>query len=306
MHLYLSFPSSPGAEILRIGSYSIRWYGLLISISVLIGMFISKRLSKLRGIDPTYISNLLPSLIISSIIVARVYYVLFEFRQFSGYNFFTNIRLLNLTIKIPTFLAVWEGGIAIHGALIAGSLSILFFCRSNKISFREILDIILPSVILGQAIGRWGNYFNNEAFGIPTDLPWKLYIPLRNRPFEFEDSSFFHPTFLYESILNSIIFFILIFIFYRQYKSKLITPGLISCTYIITYSFGRFWIEGLRIDSLCLGALPPFCEGGLRVAQFISICLFSSGLIWLYFIKLKPSKKQRMTAPFTVKKNRRT
>ena len=290
MHLYLSFPASPGAEIIKIGLYSIRWYGFLISLSVLLGLYISKKLANFRGIDPNYVSMVLPSLIISSIIGARIYYVLFELRQFTGYNFFTTIKLLNLTFQFPSFLAVWEGGIAIHGALIGGSLSIFFFCRSNKISFKTFLDIIIPSVILGQAIGRWGNYFNNEAFGMPTNLPWKLFIPPINRPLEFEESSFFHPTFLYESVWNFIIFIVLIYIFYRQSKSKLITPGIITCTYIITYSFGRFWIEGLRIDSLCLGSIPPFCDGGLRIAQFISICLFSSGFIWLYFLKLKKNK----------------
>ncbi len=290
MHLYLSFPASPGAEIIKIGLYSIRWYGFLISLSVLLGLYISKKLANFRGIDPNYVSMVLPTLIINSIIGARIYYVLFELRQFTGYNFFTNIKLLNLTFQFPSFLAVWEGGIAIHGALIGGSLSIFFFCRSKKISFKTFLDIIVPSVILGQAIGRWGNYFNNEAFGIPTNLPWKLFIPLINRPFEFEESTFFHPTFLYESIWNFLIFIVLIYIFYRQSKSKLIIPGIITCTYIITYSFGRFWIEGLRIDSLCLGSIPPFCDGGLKIAQFISICLFSSGLIWLYFLKLKNNK----------------
>jgi len=290
MHLYLSFPASPGAEIIKIGLYSIRWYGFLISLSVLIGLYISKKLANFRGIDPNYVSMVLPTLIINSIIGARIYYVLFELRQFTGYNFFTNIKLLNLTFQFPSFLAVWEGGIAIHGALIGGSLSIFFFCRSKKISFKTFLDIIVPSVILGQAIGRWGNYFNNEAFGIPTNLPWKLFIPLINRPFEFEESTFFHPTFLYESIWNFLIFIVLIYIFYRQSKSKLIIPGIITCTYIITYSFGRFWIEGLRIDSLCLGSIPPFCDGGLKIAQFISICLFSSGFIWLYFLKLKKNK----------------
>tara|TARA_B100001029_G_C15045059_1_gene446495 strand:+ start:1084 stop:1962 length:879 start_codon:yes stop_codon:yes gene_type:complete len=290
MHLYLSFPASPGAEIIKIGLYSIRWYGFLISLSVLLGLYISKKLANFRGIDPNYVSMVLPTLIINSIIGARIYYVLFELRQFTGYNFFTNIKLLNLTFQFPSFLAVWEGGIAIHGALIGGSLSIFFFCRSKKISFKTFLDIIIPSVILGQAIGRWGNYFNNEAFGIPTNLPWKLFIPLINRPFEFEESTFFHPTFLYESVWNFLIFTVLIYIFYRQSKSKLITPGIITCTYIITYSFGRFWIEGLRIDSLCLGSIPPFCDGGLKIAQFISICLFSSGFIWLYFLKLKNNK----------------
>jgi len=148
----------------------------------------------------------------------------------------------------------------------------------------------MPSVILGQSIGRWGNFFNNEAFGIPTNLPWKLFIPLSDRPNIFANSQFFHPTFLYESLWNLIIFTILIYVFNKQSKDNSITPGLITSLYLITYSFGRFWIEGLRIDSLCLGGYPPYCEGGLRIAQFISIFLFSSGLVWLYFLKFKLNK----------------
>ena len=175
-------------------------------------------------------------------------------------------------------------------ALLGGFLSIYLFCKSKEIPLKLFLDLLMPSVILGQSIGRWGNFFNNEAFGIPTNLPWKLFIPLSNRPIIFANSQFFHPTFLYESLWNLIIFILLIYVFNKQNKDNSILPGLITCLYLITYSFGRFWIEGLRIDSLCLGGYPPYCEGGLRIAQFISIFLFSSGLIWLYFLKFKLNK----------------
>ena len=285
-----AFIKSPGAEILNIGNLSFRWYGFLISLSVFLGLFISRKLAKSRDINPQLISDLLPSLVISSIIGARSYYVIFEFKKFSGANFFTYLNFFETSIKFPSFLAVWEGGIAIHGALIGGFLSILFFCKSNKIPIKDLLDLIIPSVILGQSIGRWGNFFNNEAFGLPTELPWKLYIPIEYRPVEFLDSQFFHPTFLYESIWNFIIFILLILIFNKQNKVNLFKTGLLSCLYIITYGFGRFWIEGLRTDPLCLGGTAPLCEGGLRIAQFISIFLFSSGLIWLYFLKFKLNK----------------
>jgi len=256
-------------------------------------LFLSKKLAKSRGINPEYINKLLPSLVFSSIVGARIYYVIFEYRLFSGNNFFTSIYFLNLKIKLPSFLAIWEGGIAIHGALIGGFISLLIFCKSNKLHFKTILDLIIPSLILGQSIGRWGNFFNNEAFGLPTNSPWKLFIPIQNRPMEFANYEFFHPTFLYESLWNLIIFFILIYIFKRQTKINSVKPGLISCIYLITYSFGRFWIEGLRTDPLCLGGYPPFCEGGLRIAQFISIFLFSSGLIWLYNLNFKLNKSRK-------------
>jgi len=290
MYFHSALIQSPGSQLINLGFISIKWYGLLIAISVLLGLNLSKKLARSRGIDPNFISEILPSLVLSSIIGARVYYVIFEYQQFSGDKFFTTIKILNIYLNIPSFLAIWEGGIAIHGALLGGFLSIYLFCKSKKIPLKIFLDLLMPSVILGQSIGRWGNFFNNEAFGIPTNLPWKLFIPLSNRPYIFANSQYFHPTFLYESLWNLIIFTILIYIFNKQSKDNSITPGLITSLYLVTYSFGRFWIEGLRIDSLCLGGFPPYCEGGLRVAQFISIFLFSSGLVWLYFLKFKFNK----------------
>ena len=292
MLTYQAFIQSPGDTFLNLGFLTIRWYGLLISISVVIGIFISKKLAKSRNINPQYISDVLPSLIISSIIGARAYYVIFEWRQYSGNNFFTSFDLFNNVIQIPSFLAIWQGGIAIHGGLIGGFLCILFFCKSKNIHLKTFIDILIPSIILGQSIGRWGNFFNNEAFGIPTDLPWKLFIPIQNRPIEFINYQFFHPTFIYESLWNFLIFILLITIFYQQNNKNSVRPGFISCLYLIGYSFGRFWIEGLRIDPLCIGGIPPFCDGGLRMAQFISIFLFSSGLIGIFFLRLKSYKNK--------------
>ena len=292
MLTYQAFIQSPGDTFLNLGFLTIRWYGLLISISVVIGLFISKKLAKSRNINPQYISDILPSLIISSIIGARAYYVIFEWRQYSGNNFFTSFDLFNNVIQIPSFLAIWQGGIAIHGGLIGGFLCILFFCKSKNIHLKTFIDILIPSIILGQSIGRWGNFFNNEAFGIPTDLPWKLFIPIQNRPIEFINYQFFHPTFIYESLWNFLIFVLLITIFYQQNNKNSVRPGFISCLYLIGYSFGRFWIEGLRIDPLCIGGIPPFCDGGLRMAQFISIFLFSSGLIGIFFLRLKSYKNK--------------
>ena len=292
MLTYQAFIQSPGDTFINLGFLTIRWYGLLISISVVIGLFISKKLAKSRNINPQYISDILPSLIISSIIGARAYYVIFEWRQYSGNNFFTSFDLFNNVIQIPSFLAIWQGGIAIHGGLIGGFLCILFFCKSKNIHLKTFIDILIPSIILGQSIGRWGNFFNNEAFGIPTDLPWKLFIPIQNRPIEFINYQFFHPTFIYESLWNFLIFILLITIFYQQNNKNSVRPGFISCLYLIGYSFGRFWIEGLRIDPLCIGGIPPFCDGGLRMAQFISIFLFSSGLIGIFFLRLKSYKNK--------------
>jgi len=282
---------SPGAEFLQLGPLSIRWYGLLIAISVLIGLNLSSKLASQRGLRKGLINDLMPFLVFASVIGARIYYVGFEWRNYSGVNFWSSIRFLGLTFPIPSALEIWGGGIAIHGALIGGTISVVLFCRLRNQYFWDILDVLLPSVALGQAIGRWGNFFNNEAFGVPTNLPWKLFIPYNFRPAIFADQNYYHPTFLYESIWDLAICVLLIILFQRSIKGRMNLPsGALSCIYLISYSVGRIWIEGLRTDPLCLGALPPFCEGGFRIAQLLSLLLFglgTVGLFWLYQLRRK-------------------
>ena len=281
---------SPGPELFQLGPFSLRWYGLLIAISVLVGLNLSGELASKKGLKKSLINDLLPILVLASVIGARIYYVAFEWRNYTGKNFWSSINFLNLNIPIPSAIEIWGGGIAIHGALIMGTLSIIFFCRWRKEPFWDVIDVLVPSVALGQAIGRWGNFFNNEAFGVPTDLPWKLFIPYRFRPEIFSMQDYFHPTFLYESIWNILVFGILILLFKKSKKRELtLPPGTLSCLYLITYSLGRLYIEALRTDPLCLGGVPPFCEGGLRIAQLISLFLISAGLlgIWRIYISKK-------------------
>ncbi len=288
--IFLSL-TSPGPNLLNIGFFSIKWYGTLIALSVFIGLNLSNKLAEINCLKKELINDLLPTLVFSSIVGARIYYVIFEWKSYSGENFWGYLNTFGLMISIPNFLKIWEGGIAIHGALIAGSISIMIFCKSRGESFWDVLDVILPSVVLGQAIGRWGNFFNNEAFGLPTSLPWKLFIPPSNRPEIFIENNFFHPTFLYESLWNISIFILLISLFLLKRKGLLNLPsGALSSIYLITYSIGRLWIEGLRIDPLCLTGMPPFCSGGIRMAQLISIILIGIGgfgLTWIYIKKRK-------------------
>ena len=288
-HIFLAL-RSPGPELFQLGPFSLRWYGLLIAISVLIGLNLSGELARKKGLKKNLINDLLPILVLASVIGARIYYVAFEWRNYTGKNFWSSINFLNLNIPIPSAIEIWGGGIAIHGALLMGTLSIIFFCRWRKEPFWDVIDVLVPSVALGQAIGRWGNFFNNEAFGIPTSLPWKLFIPYGFRPEIFSTQDYFHPTFLYESVWNIFVFGILIFLFRKANKREITLPsGSLSCLYLITYSLGRLWIEALRTDPLCLGGVPPFCEGGLRIAQFISLILISAGLVGLWRIYI--SKK---------------
>ena len=294
MHIILTL-QSPGAEIFNIGALTIRWYGLLIAISIFIGLNLSTSLSKKRGLNKNLINDLLPIIILFSLIGARVYYVIFEWKNYSGIHFWSPLDFFGIGFSIPNAIKIWGGGIAIHGALIGGFISVVFFSNWKKESLWDLLDVLVPSVALGQAIGRWGNFFNNEAFGIPTNLPWKIFIPFRFRPEIFSNESFFHPTFLYESIWNLGIFILLILLFERGYKNKLnLYSGALSCIYIITYSLGRVWIEGLRIDPLCLASSPPFCEGGIRVAQLISILFTLIGSYGLWKIY---KEKQGLPSP---------
>jgi phosphatidylglycerol:prolipoprotein diacylglycerol transferase len=256
--------TSPGPIAFGIGSFSIRWYGMLIASAVVIGTLLAQKLAKKRGIDPDIVGNLVIWLVVGAIPCARLYYVLFEWQRFQNQPWYKAF-------------AIWEGGIAIHGAIIGGAIVTIIFCQRQKISAWLMADIVMPALILGQAIGRWGNFFNSEAFGTPTDLPWKLFIPVDRRPPEFASESYFHPTFLYESVWNMGVFAILMFLFFRFPK---IRTGTLTMTYAIAYSLGRFWIEGLRTDSLMVGSL--------RTAQIISlvaIALGIAGLVWLYGLR---------------------
>ncbi|QEY30960.1 prolipoprotein diacylglyceryl transferase [Synechococcus sp. RSCCF101] len=264
--------TSPGPLLFQIGPIAVRWYGLLIALAVLLGLVVSTRLARRRGIDPGLITDLLPILVLSAVVGARLYYVAFEWRSYQG--------------QWLEALAIWKGGIAIHGALIAGTLSVWLFCRWNRLSFISVMDVLVPSVALGQAIGRWGNFFNSEAFGLPTDLPWRLTIPANQAiAAGFPGERHFHPTFLYESLWNLLVFGLLLVLFQQGRQGRIRLPdGALTCTYLISYSLGRLWIEGLRIDPLCLIGLPPSCEGGLRMAQLMSILLMLVGGLGLWWL----------------------
>jgi phosphatidylglycerol:prolipoprotein diacylglycerol transferase len=258
---------SPGPILFELGPLTIRWYGLLIASAVLIGVMLSQSLAKRRRINPDLIGDLAIWLVIAAIPCARLYYVIFQWQDYAQHP--------------ADIVAIWKGGIAIHGAILGGTLATLLFARFHKISVWQLADVIVPALALGQAIGRWGNFFNSEAFGRPTNLPWKLYIPPSSRPIEYLDYEYFHPTFLYESLWNLLVFGLLIFLFFWGWRHRdRFKVGTLSLVYLIAYSIGRFWVEGLRTDSLMLGPL--------RMAQVISIVLIVvgvAGLLWLYGLR---------------------
>ncbi len=259
---------SPGPIIFEIGPIVVRWYGLLIATAVLLGVILSQYLAKRRRVNPDLLGDLAIWLVIAAIPSARLYYVAFQWQQY---------------VQRPWWhmLAIWEGGIAIHGAIIGGTIATIIFARIKGVSFWQLLDLVAPSLILGQAIGRWGNFFNSEAFGKPTDLPWKLFIAPRYRPLDLINYEYFHPTFLYESLWNLEIFALLLWLFFWGLKrTNRLKTGTIAAVYLIGYSLGRVWIEWLRTDSLMLGPL--------KVAQVVSLSAITLGsliLAWLYWFK---------------------
>lgn len=256
--------TSPGPILVKIGPIIIRWYGLLIASAVLLGVSVSQYLAKRRNINPELLSDLSIWLVIGAIPTARLYYVLFQWSEYAQ--------------QPQDIIAIWKGGIAIHGAILGGVVAALIFAKLKQISFWQLADLVAPSLILGQAIGRWGNFFNSEAFGSPTNLPWKLYIPLERRPANLVNFEYFHPTFLYESLWDLMVFALLLTLFFRSLSGKpRLKTGTLFLVYWVAYSLGRLWIEGFRTDSLMLGPL--------RIAQVVSligISLGLAGLAWLY------------------------
>lgn len=233
---------------------SVRWYGILLSAGIMVGILLAYKEAKRLGKDPDYIIDLALWCVPAAVIGARVYYVLLEWDYYNG----DIMRMINIR----------EGGLAIHGALIAAVFTGYIFTRVKKTSFLESADIVAPSIIIGQAIGRWGNFVNGEAHGGPTNLPWGIMV----------DGMKVHPTFLYESLWNLGVFAILIF-FRRKKKAD----GEVFLLYGILYSVGRFWIEGLRTDSLYFM--------GMRAAQLLSLAIIVVFSVIFYMIRHREAGK---------------
>ena len=221
----------------EIGPLAVRWYGILIGTGVIIAFILALREGKKRGFDEELFYDLIIFGVPAGIIGARLYYVLFSWEVYAD--------------NPISALYIWQGGLAIHGAIIAGVLVGIIICKRYGVNFWDIADIAAPSFAIAQSIGRWGNFVNQEAYGYKTDLPWAMYI----------DGAYRDPTFLYESIWDFSIFLFLLWLRRRDY----IKSGEVFLSYLGLYSLGRFFIEGLRTDSLWWGQF--------RVAQLISVVL---------------------------------
>jgi phosphatidylglycerol:prolipoprotein diacylglycerol transferase len=251
--------ASPGAVAVQIGPLSLRWYGLITAIAIVVALWLLDRQARAEGLPPDDIVGCAAWALVTGYIGARLYEVAFNWDYYSQH-----------WDKIP---AIWEGGLAIHGGIIVGGTVGAVIAARRGLPVLRTLDIAAPSCAIAQGIGRWGNFFNEEAFGRPTDLPWGLYISPARRPLEYKSAERFHPTFLYESLWDLAVFALLLWWLRPRWRDR---PGALFFWYIGLYSVGRLGIEALRIDS--------FWAGSYRVAQLASLAgiLFAvGGLLWV-------------------------
>ncbi len=232
----------------------VRWYGIFIATALVLGLLLSIKRAPSYQLSSDDIVDFFLYMTPAIIIGARLYYVLFSFDYYQSHP--------------REIFAIWNGGLAIHGGIIAGIIVAIIFCRVRKIDFFALADTIIPGLPLGQAIGRWGNYFNQEAYGSQTNLPWAITVkdPLLGL-------IQVHPTFLYESIWNLLLFG---FLFFYEKKFKGINGELLFI-YLSGYSIGRFFIEGLRTDSLMFL--------GLRIAQVVSLIAVIIGVVGIVILR---------------------
>ncbi|SDI44496.1 prolipoprotein diacylglyceryl transferase [Natribacillus halophilus] len=271
----------------ELGPLSIYWYGVIIVLGAAIGYVIATREAKKHGYPSDIFADLLIWAIPIALISARLYYVLFQFDYY---------------MENPAqIIAIWEGGLAIHGGLIGAVLTAVVFARVRGYSFWKLADIAAPSIILGQAIGRWGNFINQEAYGgeISRAFMENLMLPDWIIDQMFIEGAYHHPTFLYESIWN-VLGFILLLILRRVNLRR----GNLFLIYIIWYSFGRYFIEGLRTDSLMIADV-------LQVAQLISVILIVGAIILMIFrrkkrvVKRYKDKDEKLTRKNRKKKKKK-
>lgn len=244
---------------LQLGPFTIYWYGVLITLAFILGTILAYYHATKTDIDPEHILNMLILIIPASIIGARLFQVL---------SLWDDYRSNPLEI-----IATWHGGLAIHGGLIGGFLVGYFYIRKHRLDFWKMADIFAPSIILGQAIGRWGNFINQEAYGSAVSRAFISHFPEFIQRQMFINGQYHHPAFLYESAWNLMIFIVLMVYLWRRHFA-----GQIMLLYLALYSVGRFFIESIRLDSLMWG---PF-----RSAQLLSVLIiFTCLIVYLYRLK---------------------
>lgn len=286
---YVSFPGL-GIQpfymdpvVFSIGPLSVRWYGLIITCGMILAVLLAIRNGKIEKVRSDDIVDLALYLIVFGVIGARLYYVIMKLDSYiaTGGSFWQNLGQ-----TLYNVVAVWEGGLAIYGGIIAGFITAVIYARKKHIRFPVIADIVAPSLFVGQLIGRWGNFVNVEAHGGETTLPWRMGILTSvDGGQTFLTEQYVHPTFLYESLWN-LIGLILVTLFYRKKKYH----GQIWLFYMTWYGFGRMLIEGLRTDSLYVG--------NMRISQFVGFVSFVTGMALLIYLGVKKNKKKDVDADY--------
>ena len=255
---------SPSINSIDLGPLTIHFYGLIIFIGIVVAVLLTRVLFKRAGYDPEAVFDIALWAVLFGVIGGRLYHVITVPDKYFG----ENGELINI-------LKIWEGGMAIIGAVTLGAVGVYIACRRNGIPLAAAADAIAPGLIFAQAIGRWGNWFNQELFGSPTALPWGLEIDDQHLPVGYESGTLFHPTFLYESIWNILIGCLLLVVTYKLTLKK----GQIFWLYVIGYSIGRIFMETLRLDKAQIIL-------GLRINMWAAIVLLAIGLVgflWLQF-----------------------
>ena len=250
----LSLPSPPSPIIFGIGPFALSYHGLLIALGIAVGTWLTGRELARKGYDGALALGSLFLVVPLGLLGARLYHVLTEYHRYTRNPF-------------PKVLEGWEGGLGIYGAVAGGFLGLLLFSWYRGITPLALADAAAPGLVLGQAIGRWGNYFNQELFGRPSDLPWAIGIAPENRPTEFADATSFHPTFLYESLWDVLVCLALLWVA-RRFSERL-KDGDVFVLYVSLYSVGRFLVETLRIDEAFV--VGSSIRGNLLVSGILAL-----------------------------------
>ncbi len=249
----------PQPTLLSLGNLQIHWYGLMLALGAAAGYWLVSWLARQRQIASDHINTLFVWLVLAGLIGGRLYHVLNELPYYLHHP--------------DRIIAIWQGGLAIHGAIIAGGLTLWLYARRHKLSVASLADVLIPGLALGQAIGRWGNYFNQELFGRPSNFPWSIPIDPANRPAAYQSAQYFHPTFLYESLGNLLIVLLLLWVWRRQWPA-----GSVALVYAICYGALRITTESLRIDR------TPVIDG-IRLPILFSLAMMtvaSLAMIWIF------------------------
>ena len=268
----IAFIPSPAHGIVHVGPFPLHAYGLMLAIGVVVATYVAEKRWVNTGHDQKEFSAIVVPVVIAGVIGARVYHL------FTGYNWSES--------GIVGTVEIWKGGLSIWGAVAGGAIAVIWLSRRRHIDTLALMDAIAPGLVLAQAIGRWGNYFNQELFGRPTTLPWGLEIDVAHRPAGYTQYATFHPTFLYESLWCLIVFGIIIV----AERQTVLKRGQVFAMYVALYTFGRTFFEWLRIDE----ATRIF---GVRFNLLLSATLCVLGVVWFVWLGRRPQAIPDAPAP---------